>query len=90
MAPRSSFATGAITLLAIAAIGGLSVGVPLVLTQLTSQLGSGSLVPAVALAYGAVSLAGLVGIVLRWKWAVPLVVVSQVVCALLDARVRRT
>ena len=81
MAPRSSFATGALALLAIAAFGGLSVGVPMVLAQLTSQTGSTSLVPAVALAYGLVSVAGIVGILLGWRLAAPLIVVSQGIVA---------
>ena len=119
MAPRSGFAIGALALLAVAAFGGLSVGVPMVLAQLTSQAGSTSLVPAAALAYGVLSAAGIVGILLGWRLAAPLIVISQgivavgllvvyagtpewsvlvvaaiaggaALCALLDARTRRT
>jgi hypothetical protein len=87
MAPRSSFATAALALLAIAAFGGLSVGIPTVFAQLTSQSGSASVVPAVALAYGLVSAAGFLGILRGWRLVVPLVVVSQgfVAVALLAA-----
>ena len=124
MAPRSIFASIAIVLLVVAAFGGLSVGIPLVFAQLTSAPAVGgdasvSLVPTVALIYGLLSVAGLIGMLLGRRWAAPLVVVSQgivalallamyvgmpewsllvvaaiagiaAVCALADARVRRT
>jgi hypothetical protein len=82
MTRRSRFASVAIALLAIATFGGLSVGVPLVYAQLTipevagQELGV-SVVPAIALIYGLVSLAGTIGMWRRRRWATPLVVVSQ-------------
>jgi hypothetical protein len=87
MAPRSMFASIAIVLLVVAAFGGLSVGVPLLFAQLTSAPavgvdGSLSLIPAVALVYGLLSVAGLIGMLLGRRWAAPLVVVSQGIVAL--------
>jgi hypothetical protein len=72
----------AIVLLAIAAFGGLSVGVPLVFALLTVPgfAASGptvAVVPVIALVYGLASLAGAVGILRRWSRAIPFVVVSQ-------------
>jgi hypothetical protein len=85
MTPRSRLATSALVLLAIASFGGLSVGIPLVMAQLTSPVdasGAGtSAVPAVVLGYGLLSLAGVAGILLGWRLAAPLVVVSQGVVA---------
>jgi uncharacterized membrane protein (DUF2068 family) len=84
---RSRFASIAIALLATAAFGGLSVDVPLVMAQLTSptvaRLGPGiSVVPAVALTYGLVSLAGAIGMWRGSRWATALVVVPQAIVAL--------
>jgi uncharacterized membrane protein (DUF2068 family) len=77
----------AVVLLAVAAFGGLSVGVPLVYAQLTipevadQELGV-SLVPAIALAYGLLSLAGAMGLWRRARWAAPFVIASQGIVAL--------
>jgi uncharacterized membrane protein (DUF2068 family) len=87
MARRSQLSKTAIVLLAIAAFGGLSVGVPLVYAQLTipaladQDLGV-SVIPIIALIYGLLSLAGAVGLWRRRRWAMPLVVVSQGIVAL--------
>jgi hypothetical protein len=86
MTPRSRLTTSALVLLAIASFGGLSVGIPLVMAQLTNPAAATSgvgtsVVPAVALGYGLLSLAGVAGILLGWRLAAPLVVVSQGVVA---------
>ena len=82
MARRSAFASAAIALLGVAAFGGLAVGVPLVYAQLTISSGAAqelrtSAVPAIALIYGLLSLAGAIRLWRRLPWATPLVVARK-------------
>lgn len=87
LAQRSNLTLAAIALLATGAFGGLSVGVPLVYAQLTIRELAGeelgvSLIPAIALVYGLMSLVGAVGLWRARGWATGFVVVSQGVVAL--------
>ena len=72
--PRSGFAQGALVLLLVAAFGALSVGIPLVIAQLTSPAGpslGGEVVwiPVIALAWGIASLIGAYGVWRLKPWA---------------------
>lgn len=74
-------------LLLVAAFGGLSVGIPLVISILAtpSSVESGRptiLVPAAFLAYGLLSLGGAIGLLAGWPRTTLLVVVSQAIVAL--------
>ena len=79
---RSPFALAAFGLLFIAAFGSLSVGIPFAIAQLTDPAVNGlgpeiSVVPAIAIAYGLLSIAGAIGILLRWRRTTAFVVGTQ-------------
>jgi hypothetical protein len=79
---RRPLVFGAVMLLAIAAFGGLSVGIPLLVAIVGNSAHvdtrpSDSLVPAVMLAYGLLSLVGAVALLRGWPRAALLVVVPQ-------------
>jgi len=79
---RRPFAVAAILLLSVAAFGGLSVGIPLVVAQVASLTSpepgqSFGWVPGAAFAYGLVSLAAAVGMLLHWPKRTLLAVAPQ-------------
>jgi hypothetical protein len=85
--PQRPLAFAAVLLLSISALGGLSVGIPLVVAVLSNPAHvdtrpSDALVPGVVLAYGLLSLGGAVATLLGWRRATLLVVVPQGIVAL--------
>ena len=78
---RRPFASAAVMLLSVSAFGGLSVGIPLVIAQLTDPVlepnARDSIVPGIVLAYGLLSLTGVVAMLRGWRRATLLVVVPQ-------------
>ena len=76
------FRTAAVVLLLVAAFGGLSVGVPLVIAILTTpaRIERGTLpllVPGGFLAYGLLSLGGAIGLLAGWRRTIVMVVLTQ-------------
>jgi hypothetical protein len=79
---RSAFAWAAVVLLGIAGFGWSSVGVPLLLAQLTDPAwmelpGGDSPLPATLLSVGLASIGGAIGIWRGTRWGVPFVAATQ-------------
>jgi hypothetical protein len=74
-----------IVLLLVSAFGGLSVGIPLVVTEVTGPLtprASDLLVPFGVATYGLLSLVGALALLAGWRRSLPLVLVPQGLVAL--------
>lgn len=83
---RRPFQFVGVTLLFVAAFGGLSVGIPLVLATLLNRATvdsglPGIVVPSLFLAYGVVSLGGAIGWLVGWRGATLLGLASQGIVA---------